>query len=932
MKKLLLFLALFAAGVALLLWIERPSRRVRGSPLPPVEVFPPEKPEDAALARPGEAPPGAAASITVRGPVEYLRRVQEGRNQGRKLWVLSAKDSRPLGNDVELFDLTTTFFDAQTGEEVLRLSAENGRGTVTPQGSGPGSFEAQFGEQVVLSGVEATLLRDAPVVPLVLKAPTLVGRLDSGRLTTEDRVEIEGRGLQASGAGLELVLERGLLRFRRDGAALIEVESGRRATLSCTGELLIESPPEADRRIALEAHGDARVELRARESLELEAQVVRLDGRQRRGGAEPFAFDQLLATEDVHLTAANSDFLAERAEIRLAGATGRFDATLSGTPHGRVFLSGDRAAPVDVGGIGAGAVSIAFRGAGPLEVSRREQLSFQLPGPAELEWSGALLSAARSIAGEFGPSEGDARFTAAGQVIIVRPDESLETERFELVHARAEDGGSRLTAAATGPSRLVSDQDPEHTVTLLTEERVDFAMVGETWHVPRALGVDLTIEGPEGVTAHAAEVRDFSAEPLALEALGDVSFRTAEGAGDGERLVLRGLDNAVVEGTSDRPVTFSFRHVEGVARRVERTGDLVVAEGVEHASLLHEEGRFELSCGRLLVAEERRTEADGVRVETVRFTAREDVQARAELTEDTCDVACQQMEGVYTRNLRGEEFLWSAEELTAAGKVRALYRRPESQYEFTSDRLVIERKDRGAEELRSARLQATGNVVAEVRGDSPMRGEGHELTIDKLGRGRLAAKEGERIRAEGTLPGQETPFSGTASWVVFSDSYFSASAPEFDLWVPPAGGEGVAPMHIRAGAQRMELDAADRGVPTLSLTGDVRVANLADPESAWSLAARSASLETRSLSGVMIKGLSAQGDVEFQYGPALRALGDSFAIRAEQRRVRIEGRPARVFQNALEWEGDWFEYDLVVHVLSSGKARLRPRPGGSDQR
>ncbi len=926
MKKVLAFLLLFVAGIALLLWIERP-KAVESPPLPEVRApYPPERPEDAAEARERDVslPIPAESSIGVRGEVELGKRVTEGKNRGHKLYDLLAKDSRSIEDRVELFGITASLYDEDSGEEVLRLAAKTGGGTIKPTEQGLlGGF--QLGPDLELHGVEVTLLRDAPVVPLTLRSENLVGTLEGGHFRTDGRVEISGKGLDASGVGFEFQVDRGLLRFFHEGVAEVEVEPGRIARLTCDDELAIASPPQGPRRISMDASGNANITLEGREAVALGAEHIRILGRPREGGSEPFGFDRIEAEGDVRLATPTSAFFAERAEIALQGSTTRFTATLHGEPNGYFAFQGS-AAPLIGEEKPRELTTISFRGDGPLEVTRTEALDFALPGRGELEWEGAHLTANDSITGRFGPVLDEFLFVARGGVSIVRPEGALETEEFRLSREPSSEAQERLSASASGPAKLVGRADSEHTFELETVDQIDIALDGEVWRVPRASGVRLVVLGPNGFTARANQVLEFSEEPLGLVASGDVVLEAADGTLRGDRLEVQGPDHLIVEGTVEEPTKFRWERAEGVARRVERSGELVIAEDVERVSFAHDESTYEFACGRLLVSQDERTDSNGAVVGTIRISARGDV--RAARLEDRIELDCQELEGVLSRHEKDGEFLYSSSTLTATGRVTARFERKEIDCELTSDKVQCEHSRRALQELSSFRLLAQGNVAIENRGLPPIRGEGDEFEFDDLNRGRyrgrLVAFEDRRVRAEGYWPESLHPFTMTCRWIQFSPSFIAAADPEGELVWTNTSKEGGEAVHVRARSQMVEADRE-----RIALVGNVSLEDVGGGPRAWGLTADRARIEMREAAGDHpLRGIRASGSVVFRYGPGLRAFGDELTGRAEQLSVRITGSPARIFHRGLRWKAEWIEYDLLLNLFSTGRVLVEPVPKG----
>src|SRR5204863_5618983 len=78
-----------------------------------------------------------------------------------------------------------------------------------------------------------------------------------------------------------------------------------------------------------------------------------------------------------------------------------------------------------------------------------------------------------------------------------------------------------------------------------------------------------------------------------------------------------------------------------------------------------------------------------------------------------------------------------------------------------------------------------------------------------------------------------------------------------------------------------------------------------------------------------LENLEATGGVTAELGTRARARGDRLI--ADQRRVRIEGTPARLALPVFECRAAWIEYDIETMLISTSKGELWPGPGGGDQ-
>jgi len=925
-KKLLLFLVLFSAGVGIVTWIDR-SRGYVESADPVPEEPAPEEP-----ARPGAARPAESAGegegeveepprLVLRGEFSYTKFAEDRAEGDLKLYELEAEDSRAVDDSVVVLEeLTAIVYLPDTGEEHLRVRAREARASIRELTD---EFRVQLEDAVDLVDVEVTLLRNAPVAPLTLRAPALEGNLETGVFRSDGRVEIESESLEASGTGFRLESDGGLLRFDHHGFARVVLEPQKTASLGAVGPLVVRSSPDGDE-LVLVAEDGAKLTLLALESVEVDADRIEIRG-ERDDAEEPrLAIERIVADGSVVLRSGSNRFEGDSATLALGAAGGELDATLRGEPSGLLELGA--AAELIGAGSTREAVQVAFSGAGPLTVQRRGDLEFQLAGPAQLAWQDATLDAAQGVAGRLAPDGRSAEFRAREDVRLVRADWSLETSRFDLTHDA--ERTPPLTARASGPSTLRGREGPEHTFVLDTTERLDFELGRGAWRVPLAEAVELEVVGPDSYTARARQVRDFRAEPLAFRAVDDVAVDSADGTVRGALLWVEGLDRFLMEGREGEPLQFDSPDGSWRARRLERRGDRIVAEQVESARFREEADELELACERLVA--ERRVEVDETGIERTRqeLDATGDVRSTLLYLGDRYRVDCAELLAVRVSNRRDGVFLWSEATLDAVGSVRAEAEHRGTRYDLRSRELEVVRRDRAAEELLSATLTARGDVRFEGEAaDVRVEGEGELLTVDKRGRGRLEAEPDGRVRARGRMPGSGHPFDLDAAWLSFSETYLDAADPDvrFDL-ASRVGAEGELDpslLHSRATA-----DALACTTDSVELSGNVHVEDHDDDATPWSLDAGEVRFEGRAGKGQPTSALNtlvAWDDVRFRMGTTIEARGDELSARPGQRRVRMTGN-VRVLYQGMRLENDWIEYDLLLRALRGGRGRLGPDP------
>jgi hypothetical protein len=920
-KKFLLFSLLFVAGFMVLRAIESPL------PVEAVEVVDddPEVGESAPISVPRgdsesdasepEATPrtgdedDAEVKVEVRGPMHITKRVEEGPNRPNKLYYLESKQSRSVaGGFVELIDVSAIAYDPVTSREVLLIEAAKGRVATIDLLGGTGDI---FSDDIVLFDVRLTLLANAPIVPLALDTEVLVCSLqDNGRFRTDSRVTIQGQGIEASGTGFEFNSKDELLRFDHDGFADVELKLGHRAKLTSEGALEIGRTEDGEGPILLKAEGHAVLAQVGTNPIQLSAEHLAITGQADGNESKTLGFQSIQAEGDVELSLEGNRFSSDTATVTLVGDEGDLHAELSGSPHGSFQLVGDGSAA-----LGEEDFTIAFNGDGPLIVRRREEVEFNLAGPAELSWADAKLLAVDDIHGSLSPKNERALFVAVGDVRVQRENSSMLTPEFRLKHRRRSEGTSELTAVAAGPAWMTGSIDEDHDFRLTTEQPIEFSVQGELWRVPRASGIALVVEGPHGFVARANEVIGFSAEPLELVAVGDIELTSANGDVKGERLVLRGLDSMSIDGLPDQLAHFRSNNGEWFALHVERQYETVTATGVKNAVFTDGVSKFEFDCDRLLVEDLGTNDqsANGMQSRGVRFSGGGSVVGTASSAGEQLELNCEQFDGEWSEKLRDGEFLYSKSSFTASNSVIAQFTRDQHRYDLSSDSLSLSRTNRGSETLTSDKLIAIGNVEVQTASNGRMHGKGDRLEIDKLGRGELIANEGNRISAEGMLAEDKLPYAMTARRLVFSDTYLEAAYPEFEFHSTEPLEEGEDKIHTRASANRMEATE-----DSLVLDGDVRLEGVIEGMSSWILLSDSAhvDVQTTESSGVM-GALRAVGQVEFDFQGIMYARGDNFQFQSAKERVRIEGSPAKIFYRDMNIETDWFEYFFQLHTFAS---------------
>lgn len=925
MKKFLLFALLFAASVMVLKCIE-------GDPTQGQEIIesnypnPFEDDEDIAT----------DVRIGINGKFEYTK---EDPNNGKKVYFFKAMTKTLPGGVVKLDNISAVIFDPETGEETARVKA--GRGSTSLHSEVEElttNFDLELDDSIELEDVELELLGQTPIAPLFLRTPNLSGVMAEGRFWSDSPVIIDSATLRASGTGFDINASEGHIVLRAQASAELATEKGREVLLSCSGVLDMREDVQSEGGVTLQANDNAKLSVAGDDPLSLEGDRILIFGhrkdstnssttRESLADERSLGFETVRAEGGVRLSSSNNLFLAELALLELGSQPGTFEATLSERPRGSVRLD-----QLPSEGLAGKPLELRFEGQGPLTLVQAATTSFQLPGPASLEWEETRLTAAR-MTGVL--EEGRAEFQATDNVLVQRPDGSLTTDEFLLTHIRDDSDRGNLMAVAGGKSLLSGAADTDHHFQLWSDRRIAFEIFEDGWRLPQILGMRLLVDGPRGFEAKADEVSGFQWDPLRFEASSNVELLASDGKLRGEDLQVWTTEDLRIEGTQDDPVVFSSPEGTWKALWVERHGNLVVAEDVGEARFIQGQDEVVVSCKRLEARSiEEPTDQEGIVRKRVEFEALGGVVASAQLTGNELELKAEALKGQRSEYLRDGEFLWAETSLFAGQGVIAVLQRDDTAFQLTSRELDLYRVDRGAADLFSTRLQARGEVQIESLDGNQLSGTGDQLEIDRLGRGRLKADEGKRVVMQGSLPGSDYPFEMTADWITFSDTFLDASKPEIRFAVQQLDDLSFLPSALRTGA-KASADLLECGSESLTFSGTVTVEGSDDFGQPWNLQATRVKIDGQpseeSARLGILDALRAWDGVVFKLGTQLLAHGDELRVEKSQRRLRIEGSPTRVQYQDFDLFCPWLEYDFQLRTLRTGKGSVRSSKAPKEQ-
>ncbi len=927
MKKLLVFLLLFAGGLFVLRLFQGPGPGLASG------AGDSERPAWArgdGTEAPGMTPGGAIAwrrfletPLGTR-PVEFrLRATDSGRT--------------PDGEFFTATDAVLEFLDQETGALRMNLDA----GGMRVRELGQVNYVPRVADQLELTDVVLTVLEGAPIVPITLRVPTLHVDLATRTLRSNDAATIEGERLTGEGTGFFADETKGILAFDRDAELRFVREDDRESALFSKGLLRLEREPgEGAKALKVLASGGAKLEPGVEDSL-LEADVIRIQARETGGPEEPFLLQGVDAEVGVHYRLGQNEFEGERARVDfdLAGRPER--ARISGRPIARIQLA-------DAGGKLPGAEALApgsrlvLRGEGVMDVAWGDELTFRVGGPAVAEGDGATLRCLGDIVATASADGSRASMDAEGGVRLERENGVLVAERVHAEIGDDEEGRSRLFVRAEGTPLLTGTSADGRDFVLNSTDALAFEQLDEHWTIPEAGGIELTVFGEESFRARADRVADFDPETLSLRASGTIEFESAAGNGQGEELVVRDPEHFVLTGTPERRARFAGPEGEASALRVERDGDQLVLSEQVSATITPAPDRvtpagvgetYDLACDRLTLVRGEETDDEGRAVRVFTLDAVGAVEATVRGPQDRVTLSGERLAGARRETLDADGAIATAWSALTAREVKnaTLEREPDVRVRIECDVLTAERTEEGPEAtIVSGEVKAQGGVVFQgTSGEVPFSGVAEALSLDHVGNTAMRAAPGERVVLSGVLPSNGRPFEMEASWILSSEERLEADEPDIRVKSMGEGADaGRVDVRVRAGhmlSTRTWLEFMDA----------VRVEGVLGTEQPWELDADTVRFEgtaARPEEGGEVSALMAFGNVEVRVpNREARATGDELTARTLSGTMRLEGRPAHVEAPFGVIDAEWIEINVDLGmVMGTGKGTILPPPMHAD--
>jgi hypothetical protein len=915
MKRVLLFLLLFSAGLVLLLYLSKEHRKEQKERLGAEQEQIAEQglPFTEIPKGPGDRKPAGDDGAQNSGPTfvadGWLSLKVFEHKTGLLSYDFHADDVSHLGDDLyDITGITAHIYNPEAASaeaQVVRttLRAERGRARIERVGT---QITVGQTERVQLIDAIVTLHEGSPMAPIDLYLPVAEAELRTNSFYSDAEVRLEGDGVHGTGTGLIAEQDRQRLELQRNGYlqlvaeadTVVELFAGPTSPISfrrvAQGESLelLEVKLEHGGRLVAQGAEVVTVEGRA---LELTGRSVQLD------------LPDPTAPEGV---TSKRGFLAEYAEVvgdavlnrgadRVTGGVAevRFDARgrvkrlqMSEEPEatGSLYLGGPETEPVEARIYGQGPMVLEYEEASP--VARLE-----LPGPATIEAPARdfRLDAAEKIEGSYW-GRGLVQLSLHGAVSGRLEGLTFDGSEVDLRGSRVEEGAPRLFIETTQPAHLSGVDSKGKPVDVRAQKALQLETNGGQPRLVLARDVTFELVDEALWVVSVAELRDMDLEAGTFTADGDIEYSGPLGSG-----------------TATRAVGHSREHIE-----------LFGDEGRLATYDVYPDASSDLDVGLV--------QARHIDLEPTRARADDGVELRFESGGYHEEVDCEWFELRPVGETREEgpnEFEFEAREIT-----RALLIGDGAESAVRADLVtgegVFMRNAEVGTMIELQRLEASGNVEVEYTGPAgtfTARGERIEWRPD--GGSRLEASVGERVEARGRFQEDGLPYVLTAAWIEYVDGELQALFPEISLDRPAAltqllGGRASTELHAGS-AEWMTADTEG-----LLLAGAAHFSGKTADGENIDLDAEQIHLRRTQEGDERSQGIEemvAWGGYTLSVGDDLLGTGD--VLQAGFEVLRMEGRPARLDVRGFVWESDNILYDVPQVLITTDQGRIFGAPG-----
>jgi hypothetical protein len=917
-RRTLVFLLLFGAGLALLWWLER-----RGRPAPAI-VEPP----------PGDLPaePGQE-SLSIGG---RFTAIQYDPITGRALFRIRSDESQTV-EGADLFgQARIDVLEPATGEPRATMTA--GKARLVRRGDSP-ALPPEHEDRAELEDVVAEFRSGMPLVPLVVRAPrATIDATDASRRTLVGREGVDfdaaSGALRGAGPGLTVRVDERSFDLAQDAWVELDEGGGRTARLTSLGTGPIQVRREQDgghEQLVIEVWNGARLVLGGPTASDLRAQHLLLRAAPPTERAA-LALESLEADGDVDWKLADDEFFGGRVSMTFDARGELEQARLQDLPSLHFSLAPEQTLPAGLHPPKAervrlrstGAISVVRAGAGT---------SLDAVGPVTIETEQVTLRSNGDLHGELNDAGAKASFRTAAGVVLDGLGAHLETAVFTLELESGPDREPLVSGVADQGSRLTGQLDDGRPFTLTSPGRMQVERRGSAWRVVDATGVELVVEAVEGVAgpmqARADEVTDFDPGVPRFRARGNVRLASEQGTGSGEELVVEGPRRYTLSSRAPARASLTSPHGDATATAIEVDGDRVRAAGAVEAHLSglalapppgFEELRFDrydLACDDLTLERRPRAAAAGLE-QSFRLEALGSVSSQLRLEGEPSE-----LHGERLVVLRVERFADAAAPVAASSSTtleasdvtQANLRGPRGDVQLACAALVMRREERPGVEPEQ-QMQARGRVRFQIESRFDLGGLGESLTIDPDRTAHLEDPSGGRVVLFGRAPNQGGPFRLDADRADVSPTHFSAEAPLIS-----AQGWSASARHLEATETSLDMQ------------GEVHVTGGTALAQAWQLDAGAVRIEATGdaehVNWSDLRYLRARDDVRFKLGQGLIGLGDEVTS-PEAGILRFTGSPARIGTPRFDYEAEWMEFDPSLGIVTATGRGAIHRPEGAE--
>ena len=915
MRRILIFLTLFGGGLAVLLLAAH--LRDRGNP--PEPTLEPPTAEPPITFPETHGGPEGQIGVVLEGSLEFTRFADdvEGARERPRLFHVESVEVRPVESDLyDLHDLTVRMYDTETGELRAVLTSPLTRTRVANVGAPNFADE----DRVVFQDVLLELVSGSDFVPATMRVPTLEADLAKREFRSQDDVVLEGRGLDATGAGLFGSEVPYVLRFERRGEVALVLPHGGHGRLAAIGGGPLEirqlgklpaegELPERDL-VRLRVERGALLDMVDEELMRIQADTLDLRGFV--VDEETFQVLEAYAEGGVELQSGENLFRGERADFVFAPDGRLSTATLDGHPRGTIFVPDPEAAADPAREPqAADALRLEIRSEGRLEVDLLANEAFTATGPTRIEApeQGFALDSATRMTGSIQRELGTGTFVATGDVRGEFRERRFKGDDLRVDLERASPDVHSVRATTRSPARITGVDERGRPVTIDVQSGVEMRSRGDDFFLPLARQTRVVVEGDEGFELEAGEIRGLDWTSRRFAASGGIVYRagplvavarearTLHGNGaEAEEVEPEALELELLAGPADPvrvdllpPGLGDVRRASLRGQRVLLSARRAVAEGRVHAEVEGEIDSFSLDAERI----ELERELDPADPESIytpwSLVATDVTRGRIESTFGLAN--------------------FSSKTVRAAGQ--AVRRKSEDRPETILDY-----------------VEAVGAIELDWRGEVQASARGERLVYDgHTRRGRMEAAADRLVEAYGQL-------------TVGGPSY-RVTARAVELEKRAVQAFGVRGNLIDTGRPRNQHRAQDEPVleafsadwwhaqeEAVAFSGNVELDGRLAEGVRWSLSASDVWAQIGELESVPgladtespIRHLVAWGGFDLRYGRDVRGTGDLLEVHPE--RLRMEGSPARFDVGTMAWESPVIEYDPVRVLVTTDRGRL----------